>query len=135
MRSGVRFDVTSAVTHLNNGQSNRPDRIGNGKLSHPTIADWFDTSAFIDHVGQGTYGNAGVFPLYGDDQIQLDSSLEKTFALVEHTQLEFRVDAFNTFNHPDFGTPDSTVGDGGEGQVTSTSVDNRRLQLSLRLSF
>jgi hypothetical protein len=135
MRSGVRFDVTSAVSHLNNGQSNRADRVGNGKLSHPTIADWFDTSAFIDHAGQGTYGDAGVFPLYGDDQIQLDSSLDKTFVLVESTRLDFRVDAFNTFNHPDFGTPDSTVGDSGEGQVTSTSVDNRRLQLSLRLSF
>jgi hypothetical protein len=135
MRSGVRFDVTSAVSHLNNGQSNRPDRIGSGKLSNPTIDKWFDTSAFIDHADQGTYGDAGVFPLHGDDQIQLDSSLEKTFHLVESTQLLFRVDAFNTFNHPDFGTPDSTVGDGGEGQVTATSVDNRRLQLSLRLSF
>ena len=63
MRSGVRFDVTSAVSHLNNGQGNRADRVGNGKLSHPTIADWFDTSAFVDHAGQGTYGDAGVFPL------------------------------------------------------------------------
>ena len=135
MRSGARFDVTSGVSHLNNGQSNRPDRIGSGKLSHPTIADWFDTSAFIDHAGQGTYGDAGINPLYGDDQVQLDSSLEKKFSLFESAELQFRVDAFNTFNHPDFALPDSTVGDGGEGQITSTSVDNRRLQLSLRLSF
>jgi len=135
MRSGVRFDVSSGVSHLNNGQGNRPDRVGNGELSHPTIAQWFDTSAFIDHQEEGTYGDAGVFPLHGDDQIQLDSSLAKTFKLFERTQLEFRADAFNTFNHPDFGTPDATVGDGGEGQVTSTSVDNRRMQLSLRLSF
>ena len=135
MRSGVRFDVSSGVSHLNNGQGNRPDRIGNGELSHPTIARWFDTAAFIDHQAEGTYGNAGVFPLHGDDQIQLDSSLAKTFHLFERANLEFRADAFNTFNHPDFGTPDATVGDGGEGQVTSTSVDNRRMQLSLRLTF
>jgi outer membrane receptor protein involved in Fe transport len=135
MRSGVRFDVTSGASTLNNGQTNRPDRTGSGKLSHPTIAQWFDTSAFVDHEQEGTYGNSGINPLHGDDQIQLDSSLEKKFALVEGAQLEFRVDAFNTFNHPDFGTPDSFVGDGGEGQITSTSVDNRRLQLSLRLSF
>ncbi|WP_174239964.1 hypothetical protein [Acidobacterium sp. S8] len=135
MRSGVRFDVTSAVGTLNNGQSNRPDRIGNGTLSHPTIDKWFDTSAFVNHLTEGTYGNAGINPLHGDDQIQLDSSLEKTFALVEGTQLEFRIDAFNTFNHPDFGTPDSVVGDGSEVQVSSTSVDNRRLQFSLRFSF
>jgi hypothetical protein len=135
MRSGVRFDVTSDVSTLNNGQGNRPDRIGSGQLKHPTLAEWFDTSAFVNHLQEGTYGNANVFPLHGDNQIQLDSSLDKTFGLVEGTQLQFRVDAFNTFNHPDFGTPDATVGDGGEGQVTSTSVDNRRLQLSLRLSF
>jgi len=135
MRSGVRFDVTSSVSHLNNGQGNRPDRIGSGKLDHPTIAKWFDTSAFIDHQAEGTYGDAGVDPLHGDDQIQLDSSLAKTFNLFEGTQLEFRADAFNTLNHPDFGTPDANVGDGGEGQITSTSVDNRRMQLSLRLSF
>jgi hypothetical protein len=135
MRSGVRFDVTSSVSHLNNGQGNRADRVGNGKLNHPTIAKWFDTSAFVDHQGEGTYGNAGVYPLHGDDQVQLDSSLAKTFNLFEGTHLEFRADAFNTFNHPDFGTPDAVVGDGGEGQVTSTSVDNRRMQLSLRLSF
>jgi hypothetical protein len=135
MRSGVRFDITSNVSHLNNGQGNRADRVGSGKLSDPTIDKWFDTTAFIDHVEEGTYGNAGVNPLHGDDQIQLDSSLAKTFKLFEGTQLEFRADAFNTFNHPDFGTPDASVGDSGEGQITSTSVDNRRMQLSLRLSF
>ena len=135
MRSGVRFDVTSSVSTLNNGQGNRPDRVGKGKLSHPTIADWFDTSAFVNHLQEGTYGNSGINPLHGPDQIQLDSSLEKKFDLVESAQLEFRVDSFNTFNHPGFGLPDSGVGDGAEGQITSTSVDNRRLQFSLRLSF
>ncbi|MCU1250540.1 MAG: hypothetical protein JWQ49_3569 [Edaphobacter sp.] len=135
MRSGVRFDVTSTVSTLNNGQGNRPDRVGTGKLSHPTIARWFDTTAFVNHLQEGTYGNSGINPLHGDDQIQLDSSLAKTFPLYESTRLEFRVDAFNTFNHPDFGLPDAIVGDAAEGQVTSTSVDNRRLQVSLRLSF
>ena len=134
MRSGVRFDVTSASSDLNNGQTNRPDRVGSGKLSHPTVNDWFDTTAFTD-APAGVYGNSGVNPLHGDDQIQLDSSLEKTFPLFDRSQLLFRVDAFNTFNHPDFNTPDATVGDGGEGQITSTSVDNRRLQFSMRLSF
>lgn len=135
MRSGTRFDVTSGVSTLNNGQSNRPDRIGSGKLSDPTINKWFDTSAFVDHLEQGTYGNSGINPLYSDDQIQLDSSLSKQFPLAEGAHLEFRVDAFNTFNHPDFSAPDSTVGSDTEGQVFSTSVDNRRLQLSLRVAF
>jgi len=48
---------------------------------------------------------------------------------------EFRADVFNTFNHPNFGAPDSGVGSGTEGEVFSTSVDNRRMQVSLRYSF
>jgi hypothetical protein len=82
-----------------------------------------------------TYGNAGVNPLYSDGQQQLDSSLAKTFRVTERQQVEFRVDAFNTFNHPNFSASDSVVGDGAEGQVSSTSLDNRRLQFALRYSF
>jgi len=136
IRSGARFDVTASDgTTLNNGQNNRADRVGNGQLSHPTVAQWFDTSAFVVHSTAMTYGNAGINPLHSDGQQQLDSSLSKTFSLTERHKIEFRTDVFNTFNHPNFAAPDATVGDGAEGQVSSTSVDNRRLQFSLRYSF
>jgi hypothetical protein len=136
IRSGVRFDVTdNDTTSLNNGQTNRPDRIGSGKLSHPTVTDWFDTSAFVAHTTPMTYGNSGINPLHADGQQQLDSSLSKIFSVTEHQQIEFRVDAFNTFNHPNFSPPDSGVGDATEGQVFSTSTDNRHLQFALRYSF
>ena len=135
-RSGVRFDVTdNDTTSLNNGQTNRPDRVGSGKLSHPTIADWFDTSAFVVHTTPATYGTSGINPLYSDGQQQLDSSISKMFNFTERQQLELRVDAFNTFNHPNFSPPDSNVGDSTEGQVSSTSTDNRRLQFALRYTF
>jgi hypothetical protein len=65
----------------------------------------------------------------------LDSSLSKTFRITERQQLQFRADAFNTFNHPNFASPDNVVGDPSEGQVFSTSIDNRRMQFSLRYSF
>jgi hypothetical protein len=137
IRSGARFDVTNNgdSTSLNNGQVNRPDRIANGTLSNPTVNAWFDTSAFVAHSTPMTYGTSGINPLHSDGQQQLDSSLSKIFRITERQQLQFRVDAFNTFNHPNFMAPDSNVGDGGEGQVTSTSVDNRRLQFALRYSF
>jgi hypothetical protein len=73
--------------------------------------------------------------LHSDGQQQLDSSLSKIFHVTERYQVEFRTDAFNTFNHPNFAVPDSVVGDSAVGQVTSTSVENRRLQFALRLSF
>jgi hypothetical protein len=136
IRSGTRFDVTdSDTTSLNNGQTNRPDRIGNGALSNPTVSHWFDTTAFIVHTTPETYGTSGINPLHADGEQQLDSSISKTFHLTERQQLMFRADVFNTFNHPNFAAPDSGVGDAAEGQVTSTAIDNRRMQLSLRYSF
>lgn len=83
-----------------------------------------------------------VFTLVGqprsrtDGLQQLDSSLMKKFNITERVNLEFRADLFNTFNHPNFAAPDSSwVGDGSVGQVFSTSGDQRRPQLGLRLSF
>ena len=136
IRSGARFDVVANDgTSLNNGQNNRPDRIGNGQLSNPTVNEWFDTSAFVVHQTPMTYGTSGINPLHSDGQQQLDSSISKIFHVTERHQLQFRADLFNTFNHPNFAAPDALVGDSGEGQVTSTSVDNRRVQFSLRYSF
>jgi hypothetical protein len=135
MRSGTRFDVTSGTSLLNNGQTNRADRVGNGAISNPTVAHWFDTTAFVDHTVPGTYGTAGINPLHADDQVQLDSSISKIFHVTERQQVQFRADLFNAFNHPDFSAPDSLVGSATEGQIFSTSVDNRRFQFALRYSF
>lgn len=135
IRSGLRFNITSEVSLLNNGQSNRPNRICNGALSDPTVNAWFDTSCFADVLVPDTYGNTGINPLHTDALQQLDSSLFKTFKLTERMNLQFRADAFNTFNHPNFAAPDATVGDPSAGQVFSTSVDNRRMQFGLRLFF
>ena len=101
----------------------------------PTVNMWFDTSCFVDDLTVDSYGNAGINPLHTDGLQQLDSSLFKTFKMTERINLQLRVDAFNTFNHPNFSAPDNTVGDPSEGQIFSTSVDNRRMQFGLRLFF
>lgn len=136
IRSGARYDVTiSDTSTLNNGQNNRPDRKGSGHLSNPTVLKWFDTSAFILHATNMTYGNSGINPLHSGGQQQLDSSLSKIFRVTERQQIQFRADAFNTFNHRNFNPPDGNISDATAGQVTQTSVDNRRMQFSLRYSF
>jgi hypothetical protein len=135
VRSGLRFDVSSSVSLLNNGQGNRPNRICNGSVSDPNVNLWFNTSCFVDDLTVDSYGNSGINPLHTDGLQQLDSSLFKTFKITERINVQFRADAFNTFNHPNFNGPDATVGDPSEGQVFSTSVDNRRMQFGLRLFF
>jgi hypothetical protein len=135
IRSGLRFDVTSSVSLLNNGQSNRANRVCSGGISNQSVNNWFDTSCFVDDVIPDTYGNAGINSLHTDGLQQLDSSLFKTFKVTERINMQIRADAFNTFNHPNFSAPDASVGDPSMGQIFSTSVDNRRMQFGMRVFF
>jgi hypothetical protein len=137
VRSGTRFGVSSPVSLLHNGQGNRPDRIKDGNLpsSERTLQHWYDTTAFVNDLVDQTYGNAGTNPLFADGMQQVDSSIFKTFKILEKASVEFRADLFNTFNHPNFNPPSAKVGSGSNGQVTSTSTDPRRIQFGLRLFF
>ena len=66
----------------------------------------------------------------------INSGLFKKFAITEHTGMQFRAEAFDLTNHPNWGgasfnpTNLSTF-----GKITSKTGDVRNLQLSLRLYF
>jgi hypothetical protein len=64
-------------------------------------------------------------------------SLFKQFALPirEGSLLEFRAEAFNALNHPQFGGPNVTVGSSAFGKVTSQANSPRQMQLGLKLYF
>jgi hypothetical protein len=49
--------------------------------------------------------------------------------------LAFKIEAQNVFNHPVFGTPNTSVDDPSFGTVSYTSNLPRLLQLGLRVSF
>ena len=54
-----------------------------------------------------TYGDAGRGILYGPGHVNFDTSLSKRFAVGGRSNVEFRWDVFNLFNHPGFGFPNS----------------------------
>ena len=65
-------------------------------------------------------------------------SIGKDFALsnkYEAMKLELRLEAENAFNHPVFGTPDTTVGDPNFGVINYTAVGPRQIQLALKFNF
>ena len=64
-----------------------------------------------------------------------DTSLLKSFPLGESRRLEFRFEAFNGLNHPNWGTPDVNLLDAAFGKITSTRVPMRQLQVSLKFYF
>jgi len=53
----------------------------------------------------------------------------------ETAHLEFRAEAFNAFNHPQFVWPGNTIDNPGVGKMSGTSIDDREIQLALRLVF
>jgi hypothetical protein len=65
-------------------------------------------------------------------------SLFKQFslrALREGSLVEFRAEAFNALNHPQFSPPNVTVGASAFGKVTSQANSPRQVQLALKLYF
>ncbi len=97
-------------------------------------------------------GEQGTEPrndISGFDLVQTDISLSRRFKITERVALQFRTDAFNVFNHPNFSSPYAYIGY-GETFLGSPSMANhglgglnplfqeggpRSLQLSLRLTF
>jgi hypothetical protein len=91
-------------------------------------------------VDAGTaFGDSKVGVLSGPGQFDFDMALAKITPITEHTRLQFRLEAYNLFNHPQFNNPESTalgsVGAGTFGVINSLSVPSRVLQLGLKFLF
>ncbi len=70
----------------------------------------------------------------GDGIINFDVSLAKNVALGGARTLQLRVEAFNAFNHPNFGLPGHTFGAPNFGVVSSAS-EGRTIQLGVRFVY
>ena len=121
-------------TGVNNGAPSWPNRIGSGKLDDPTVDLWFNPKDFVAPPAN-TYGDSGRGILYGPGHLNVDTSLSKRFPLFGRSNAEFRWDAFNLFNHPGFGFPNQNFDSPTAGRITSTVVDNRSMQFSVKLNF
>ncbi|MGH9642164.1 MAG: hypothetical protein ACRD3Q_07025, partial [Terriglobales bacterium] len=91
-----------------------------------------------DGVATG-FGNSRMGILHGPSQINTDLSVGKLFPLKwpsERTNVEFRTEFFNAFNHSIFSDPDNTVSDGPSfGHITTTASNPRIIQFALKLNF
>ena len=135
-QSGLPITVNESLDADNTGTTSYPNRICGGTLPHPGLSAWFNTSCFVAPTLY-SYGNSGRNILMGPARNNLDLALHRSFRIPrpERARLELRVEAFNFFNHPQFGLPGVTIGNPGVGIISGTAVANRIVQLALRLSF
>ncbi|HYM11916.1 MAG TPA: TonB-dependent receptor [Bryobacterales bacterium] len=153
LHTGFPFSVYGG--NLNTGFSVYPDRVADGRLgSSATRQLWFDPSAFRrtdcnlpTHPELCHYGNAATDALISPGVHTLDLSLGKNWAipkLGEAGRLQFRVEAINAFNTPQFGAPnglqwisqDSIVPDAPRvGEVRGLRQPMRIFQFGAKVYF
>jgi hypothetical protein len=133
VQSGLPFSAV-LQTSTTNGTGSRPDATGASVTYPHTLQNWFLPSAFATPA-PFTYGNAGRDTLFGPGRTNWDMSLFKNFVIREQMRFEFRAEAFNIFNHPQFGLPNANIGNAQVGSITSTVGNSRQLQMGLRFQF
>ena len=136
--SGNPFDVLESFDSQNNDGllgTTAPRAWSETFVTNKNPAQWFNVNAFAPSVY--VYGNSPRNPLVGPGTSNADLSLIKRFRMFynENHTVQFRAEAFNALNKPQFANPDANLGDGAFGQVTSTKLPNREIQLALKYSF
>jgi hypothetical protein len=137
LQSGPTFTVQNASNISNTGGGDRPNQLRNANLpsDQRSLNNWFDTSAFVVQPLY-TIGNAGRNTVFGPGRESLDFSLFKDFPFKERATLQFRAEAFNITNTPNFEVPGNQIGTPSFGVISSTgNTLPRNLQIALKLLF
>jgi len=106
-------------------------------IAHPDrnafVHQFFNTAAFVPlaQMPLGSYGNAGRNFMNGPALFNSDITLMKEFRARERFRTQFRSEFFNAFNQVHFSAPNTTVGSGSFGQITSANP-GRVIQLALK---
>jgi hypothetical protein len=143
LMTGLPFTPVMQTSNLNTGTGSQfPNRIGSGILpsDQRSIDRWFDASAFVAPA-QYTFGNSGRNILRGPGTKQIDLSLFKRFPFAEKRWVEFRAEAFNALNTPQFNNPSASIGFSGVARITSAGSPtiyqrtSRQIQMALKIYF
>lgn len=135
----------------------RPDVVP-GQALYPSggsnINLWFNPAAFkipgcpdtnpvcTNPTPVGRTGNAGIGIIRGPNIANLDLAVSKYFNITERIRMQFRANAANALNHPNFALPAANISaPAAVGRITSTTpatfgtVGPRELDFQLRIEF
>jgi Carboxypeptidase regulatory-like domain/TonB-dependent Receptor Plug Domain/TonB dependent receptor len=137
LRTGFPFSVSAGSgsctcgTYVPQRPNLAPGRTS-GTLAQRSPTKWFDKTAYVVPTA-GVQGTVTRNVLRGPGTAEFDFSALKNFAISERLTAQFRAEAFNIINHPNFGNPSANISTGNVGTITATSFDNRDLQFALKL--
>jgi hypothetical protein len=154
--STISMGTSPGVNFTGGGDPVRALVVGNPN-GPKTFDQWFNVGAFAEPVAVNpktctatgcppmtwlNFGNAPVMPIRGPGVSNWNTSLFKNFSLKERFRFQFRAEAYNTFNHTQYSSVNTTITfnaagvntNSAAGQVTGVR-DPRVMQLALRLMF
>lgn len=141
LHTGTPLSVVDAVNNTGSFSNGvRPNLVANPVLptNRRTAAEWFNTAAFQPNSPY-TFGDAPRTFGTGPGTVQVDASLLKNFPLRESTNLQFRAEALNVLNHPNWANPNMLFANGSKifGTITGLQSGNqsRIIQVALHLTF
>ena len=124
IQTGHPFSIVNGSFYDNAGVANGEgtgsyvDTIPNVSRKHVTGAKYqsgivgpilFNPAAYNEPTGL-TFGNSGRNSLFGPRTTNFDMGVFKHFPIFEQVTAELRVEAFNVFNHPQFGGVNNSPG-------------------------
>jgi len=143
--TGLPLSITPAQNNTGGfGFNQRPNRVpGVSPIPQSqNINDWINAAAF-SQPDKFTFGNASRFlsDLRAPGFVNWDMGLQKWWNFTETMRFQFRFELFNSFNHPNFFTPDTNLGDfnpnpaiNNFGRITS-AYPARSLQFAGKFYF
>ncbi len=156
-RTGAPFSILTTATDIagvGDAATGQPYNLvgdinsgANRKLSNGKDNNFlFNPNAFAAPA-PGTFGNSTRDLIYNPGQNEWDLALFKNFRTGGSSLVQFRMEVFNLFNHPNLNNYDSSFGAGNResaignptastfGRITGKDDARRDIQLSLRFQF
>jgi len=137
---GLPTDVGTIGDSLNLGSSsgNYPNATGISPfIANPTRTRFWNVAAF-DATSPSLsllFGNAGRNTLRTPGRQNWDASVARNFRILEGHSLQFRFEAFNLTNHPNWNTPSANAQTPATFGVVTSAKTMRQMQVALKYNF
>jgi hypothetical protein len=133
---GLPVEVTQSSNGLGGFTGiQRPNQIAPGALpsDQRTLTQWFNTSAFVA-APAFIPGSEPRYSFFGPGINNWDAALMRNFPIRERVKIQLRGEFYNAMNHPNFKTPNTTIGNVNYGKITG---DNgaRVMEVALRIFY